>query len=85
MKKTKTLYCGVLVVGLLLIGTIPIVAQPPDSAKPEMDAMMAAWAKIAAPGPMHKEMEKMVGNWTGTSKWWMEPGAPPAESAAKAE
>jgi len=85
MKKTKTLYCGVLLVGLLLIGTIPVAAQPPDSTKLDESAMMSEWMKYAAPGPMHKEMEKMVGNWAGTSIWWMEPGAPPAESAAKAE
>ena len=41
---------------------------------------MAAMAKAAAPGEMHKHLGKMAGDWTFTNKMWMAPGQPPVES-----
>ena len=43
---------------------------------PAMEAMM----KLASPGDGHKELGKMVGEWTYSSKMWMVPDQPPAES-----
>jgi hypothetical protein len=43
---------------------------------PAQDAMMAEMAKYAAPGPMHKRLESMVGTWKCTVKAWMAPGEP---------
>lgn len=52
-------------------------AQPPMSA--EQQAMMAAWQKAMTPGPQHKLLQTVVGEWSYTSKMWMDPAAPPQE------
>lgn len=39
----------------------------------DMDAMIEA----ATPGPMQAYLTKDCGTWTGASKYWMAPGAPP--------
>lgn len=57
-------------------------AQPEMSA--EEAAMMAAWEAAATPGPHHKHLEAMAGEWIAKTTWWMAPGAPPNESAAVA-
>ncbi|MGE0480469.1 MAG: DUF1579 domain-containing protein [Phycisphaerae bacterium] len=44
--------------------------------KAMMDAMMA----LGQPGDNHKLLEPMVGEWTYTTKFWMDPSAPPSES-----
>ena len=56
-------------------------------AAPVMDekAMMEAWQAHATPGEPHKQLEKFAGSWTATSRMWMAPGAPPAESAGTAD
>lgn len=46
----------------------------------DKDAMMAAMMKAATPGPEHKRLDALAGNWTYTMKAWMEPGQPPIES-----
>lgn len=70
---------GALVLCLLALMCIPALAQqekPPEAAGgPDMEAMM----KAMSPGPEHKLLEKMVGDWTFTNKMWM-PGAPETES-----
>lgn len=51
----------------------------------DQEAMMKEWAKWAMPGDMHKQLDKMVGNWTVTTKMWMDPSAPPMESKGTAK
>src|SRR5262245_25443356 len=46
----------------------------------DQKAMMEAFQKAATPGPNHKMLEMMVGEWTFTNKMWMDPAAPPQES-----
>jgi hypothetical protein len=46
----------------------------------QMEEMMA----LAQPGPEHKMLEKMVGTWEQTVKFWMKPGTEPAEMKGKA-
>jgi hypothetical protein len=57
-------------------GTKP-PAGPPDMNSPEMQAMM----KAMSPGPEHKLIARMAGDWTFTNKMWMGPGAPPNEGS----
>jgi hypothetical protein len=51
----------------------------------EMQKMMAEMEKAATPGPEHKALVEGVGNWTATSKMWMEPGKPPTETTGSEE
>lgn len=53
----------------------------------EMDpqAMMELWKQAAQPGEPHKLFATLVGSWTTTTKEWMEPGKPPAESTGTAD
>ena len=43
-------------------------------------AMMEAYMKLISPGPQHKMLAKLVGDWEATQTLWMVPGAPPAEN-----
>jgi hypothetical protein len=40
----------------------------------KMEEMMA----LAKPGPEHKMLEKLVGTWEQTIKFWMKPGSEPS-------
>ena len=51
----------------------------------DQQAMMELWKKMAVPGEPHKLFSSLAGNWTTTSKEWMEPGKPPTESTGTAE
>ena len=51
----------------------------------DQQAMMELWKKIGTPGEPHKLFSSLAGSWTTTSKEWMEPGKPPAESTGTAE
>ena len=42
----------------------------------EMEAMM----KAGTPGEPHKKLARMVGDWTYSTKAWMDPSQPPVES-----
>lgn len=80
-----------LVLCLLVLMSVPVLAQEkgqdkaqekppagmPAMDSPEMQAMMAAMT----PGPEHKLLARMAGDWTFTNKMWMGPGAPPAEGS----
>ncbi|MFL6200580.1 MAG: DUF1579 domain-containing protein [Thermoanaerobaculia bacterium] len=76
---------------LLALMAVPVLAQhehgtkPPEGKAPEgMPAMdspeMQAMMKAMSPGPEHKNMSRMTGDWTFTNKMYM-PGAPPSEGA----
>ena len=47
---------------------------------PEEQAYYDAWMKEATPNENHKELAKLAGEWTFTTKWWTKPGASPRES-----
>ena len=48
-------------------------------------AMMEAYARLAAPGEPHKLFSSSAGRWTTKTKSWMEPGKPPMESTGSAD
>jgi len=74
---------------LSLCLAVPASAQPQPQKKPsappamsaEQQAMMEAFQKAATPGPNHKLLQSMVGEWTYALKMWQEPAAPPQESS----
>jgi hypothetical protein len=74
----------VVVLSLLvcLVLAVPALAQEskpgaPAMGGPEMEAMM----KAMSPGEPHKHLARQVGDWTYTSKMWMDPSAPAMESS----
>ncbi len=48
----------------------------------DMQAMMAAYERAAAPGAEHKALQKMVGRWSATVKHWSGPGEPMVEAGS---
>jgi hypothetical protein len=54
----------------------PAEGAPPGMSEADMKAMMAA----GTPGPEHKHLASMAGDWTFTTTFWMAPGAPPQTS-----
>lgn len=71
-----------LVAGCPLAFADPVVAQEPEGQPgPDMAAMMEAYTKAGTPGEPHAMLGKMAGQWEGTFTMWMDPSAPPTESA----
>lgn len=58
------------------------MSSPSDDA---MQKMFQEWMRCAAPGAPHKLLEKMAGKWTTHTRQWMDPSAPPSESAGSSE
>jgi len=73
-------------VAIAMAMALPILAQEAKEKKPAPDqqAMMEAWQKAAAPGPNHKLLASLAGQWTFATKMWMQPGAPPETSTGTA-
>jgi hypothetical protein len=67
----------------LCLLALPVLAQ--DKSKEPAPAMgaaeMEAMMKAMSPGEPHKHLARMAGDWTYSSKMWMDPSAPPAESS----
>ena len=57
-------------------------ARKPDVNSEEMMKKMAA---AGTPGPAHKALEPLVGNWKAEVKCWMDPDGPPSVSQATAK
>ncbi len=79
--------CLVIAVNLLLLPSTradDASAKPAAGAVPDMAEMMKKWAEMAAPGPAHKKLDAVVGEWEVESKFWMAgPDAPPTVSKGK--
>ena len=50
----------------------------------EEKAQMEKWMAAATPGPHHKHLDALVGDWTTATKAIMKPGTPPEESTGTA-
>src|SRR5262249_47490394 len=48
---------------------------------PDPKAVAAAMIAHATPGEPHKKLDALVGEWTYTAKFWMDPSQPPMEMA----
>jgi hypothetical protein len=55
--------------------------EKPAGGETDMQAMM----KLHEPGPHHKRLQALVGDWDVVSKMYMDPSQPPHESKAKAK
>ncbi len=60
------------------------MSQDKDGGKPkipdpgsEMEKMMQAYAKAAEPGPNHKRLDPLAGNWNCLARFWEGPGGGP--------
>jgi hypothetical protein len=81
MKNRLATVCTALVVaGVVLIH--PAAAQD-KGAPPGMQEMMKKMEEMAAPGPAHKALEPLVGEWNVQSRFWMG-GPEPTESKGTA-
>ena len=70
---------------IMLTGS-PALAKDKKAEKPmDKEAMMELWKKLGTPGEPHKLFATLAGNWTTTTKEWMEPGKPPTESTGTAD
>jgi hypothetical protein len=66
---------------------LPVPAQDkplPAGMSKEQQAMMDAMMKARTPGANHSLLASLAGNWTFAQKMWMDPPAPPTESAGTA-
>jgi hypothetical protein len=69
-----------LALGIALVTAASAAAQEVEMSAEEQ-AMMEKWAQNATPGEPHARLASQAGEWTWTSKWWKEPGAPAEESS----
>lgn len=76
-----------LLAALTLACTIaePAFAEDSGAAKmsKEQQQMMAAYERMGAVGPEHKQLAYFVGDWDSKTTMWMDPSAPPQTSAGK--
>jgi len=71
-------------VALLIFLAVALVAQDkPQEGPPAMSssAEVEAMLKAMTPGEPQKRLARLAGDWTYTTKMWMAPGEPPAESS----
>jgi hypothetical protein len=67
-------------IGLALaVALLPCSGRADDKNNP-----LAEMEKATQPGPEHKVLEPLIGNWTYVAKFWLEPGKPPMESKGTA-
>src|SRR5262245_60310166 len=71
-----TLLCGVFV-------RVHQADEPKTPPSPE--ALLKALAEAGKPGPEHKKLQPLVGQWTFTMKFWTDPSQPPAEFSGTIE
>jgi hypothetical protein len=68
--KVRTVWTALVCVGLLILGVRQGTAQD----KKDGNDIAAALAKYGTPGPEHKALEPLVGNWDCKVKFWTGPG-----------
>jgi hypothetical protein len=72
----------------LIVGTsIACLGLANESEKPgpQMEEMMRKMEAAAKPGPAHRALEPLVGEWEAEVKLWMSPDAPPTTTKATAK
>src|SRR5262249_46493123 len=63
----------------LFCGVLLQVTHAQEKTPPSPEAFLKALADAGKPGPEHKKLEPLVGQWTFTMKLWTDPSQPPAE------
>jgi hypothetical protein len=81
MMKQTTRYAGsAFVAAGALIASLALAAEKESSQKldPKLQEMMKKAEAACTPGPAHKALEPLVGDWNVEVKMWMAPDAPPS-------
>src|SRR5512143_2009372 len=60
-------------------------AQKKQAFEMDMEAMMAEYKRLAAPGAPHKLLARLEGSWITKTRGFAEPGKPPMESTGTCE
>jgi len=68
-----------------MLTSVAVAKDKQSQKQVDPQAMMELWKKLAMPGEPHKLFASLAGSWTTTTKEWMEPGKPPAESTGTAD
>lgn len=88
VRSSRTAICAAVLVGATALVTNQVVSQEKKGGQAgaghemsdEMKAMMAKFEELARPGPQHKALDALAGNWKADVKSWMEPGKAPETS-----
>ncbi len=85
MRTTLRLIGGIAALALV-VSAVPGVT-PAEDAKPPQDPqeLVKALEEAGKPGPEHAKLQPLVGTWTYTCKFWMDPSQPPMESQGTIE
>src|SRR4030095_14531183 len=81
MMKQTTRYAGsAFVAAGALIASLALAAEKESSQKldPKLQEMMKKAEAACTPGPAHKALEPLGGDWNVEVKMWMAPDAPPS-------
>jgi len=72
---------------LCLVLTVSVAMAKDKKPGKQMDPqeMMEVYKQLGTPGEPHKQFASLAGNWTTTTKEWMEPGKPAMESTGVVE
>ncbi len=73
---------------MVLCGALAFVAAAgtaEDKPAPNPEELIKAMTEAGKPGPEHAKLAPLIGNWTYTSKFWMDPSKPAMESKGTIE
>ncbi len=79
--KSRSWIAAVAIVSVVALAMPLTLAQEGEEMSAEQQEMMQKWMAFMTPGEPHKMLTERVGNWTFTTKMWMQPGTPPEESS----
>src|SRR5687768_4430687 len=79
MKHLTRTTCTAVIAAGTLVASLALAQDKTASQKldPKMEEMMKKAEAASTPGPAHKALEPLVGDWNAEVKMWMTPGAPP--------
>jgi hypothetical protein len=72
-----------LALGLVVLANMSLGQDA--KAPPSPEELLKALAKAGTPGPEHKKLEPLVGDWTLTIKLWTDPNQFPAQATGTAQ
>lgn len=76
----RVVLCGVVAAASIGFLSGRVVSDEPGGKKGEQkmsaeeEAMMKKMAELGSPGPHHKHLEALAGNWETSTRFWMAPG-----------
>ncbi len=87
MKRTICHVCSALAVIGMLATSFALAEEKGTSPglDPKMEEMMKKAETAGKPGPHHKKLDPLVGEWNAEVKSWMTPGAPPVVTKGTAK